>query len=43
MYEVIPLHSCDYLQKSSIKITVATYERKGAEMNCDTQQTMKLE
>ena len=24
MYQIIPLHSCDYLKKVSIKINVAT-------------------
>ena len=39
-----PLHSCDYLQKSSIKINVVTDDwwRQTAEMKCDTEQTMKL-
>ena len=26
MYPLIPLHSCDYLKKTSIKINVATDE-----------------
>ena len=26
MYQFIPLHSCDYLMKISIKINVATHE-----------------
>ena len=43
MYQLMPLHSCDYLQKTSIKINVATDEGKTAKMKCDTEQTMKLE
>ena len=42
MYQLIPLHSCDYLQKTSIKINVATDEGKTAEIKCDTEQMMKL-
>ena len=37
MNQLILLHSCDYLQKT-IKINVATDK-----MNCDTEQTMKLD
>ena len=29
MYQFIPLHSCDYLKKVSIKINVATDEGNG--------------
>ena len=28
MYQLIPLHTCDYLQRTSIKINVATDEGK---------------
>ena len=42
MYQFIPLHSCDYLKKISIKINVATDKGK-AKMKSDTEQTMKLE
>ena len=42
MYQFIPLHSCYYLKKTSIKINVATNEGK-VEMESDTEQTMKLE
>ena len=28
MYQLIPLNSCDYLQKILIEINVATYEGK---------------
>ena len=42
MYKVIPLHSCDYLEKISIKLNVAT--DKGNRRNeQDIEQTMKLE
>ena len=41
MYQLIPLHSCDYLQKSSIKIKVATDEGKLPKWN--VEQTLKLE
>ena len=33
MYQLIPLHSCDYLQKTSIKINVATDEGKQPKWN----------
>ena len=42
MYQFIPLHSCDYLKKISIKTKVATDEGK-AEMKSDTEQMIKLE
>ena len=42
MYQLIPLHSCDYLQKTSIKINVTT-DRHTAEMKYDTEQRMQLE
>ena len=42
LFYFIPLYSCDYLKKSSIKINVATDEVK-AEMKSDTEQTMKFE
>ena len=29
MYQFIPLHSCDYLKKNSIKTNVATDEGNG--------------
>ena len=41
MYQFIPLHSCDYLKKISIKINVATDEGK-AEMKSDSEKMMKL-
>ena len=41
MYQFIPLHSCDYLNKIRIKTNVATDE--GNSWNeSDTEQTMKL-
>ena len=43
MYQLIPLHSRDYLQKTSIKTNLATDEGEIAEMKSDTKQTMKLE
>ena len=33
MYQLIPLRSCDYLQKTSIKINVATDEDKQPKLN----------
>ena len=33
MYQLIPLHSCDYLQKTLIKINVATDEGKQLKWN----------
>ena len=33
MYQLIPLHSCDYLQKTSIKINMATDEGKQPKWN----------
>ena len=42
MHQFIPLHSCDYLKKISIKINMVTDKGK-AEMKSDTKQTMKLE
>ena len=42
MYQIIPLHSRDYLKKTSIKINVAT-DKAIAEMKSNTEQTMKLE
>ena len=41
MYQVIPLHSCDYLIKTSIKISVATDEIINR-YKYDTEQMMKL-
>ena len=41
MYQVIPLQSCDYLYKVSIKINVATDE-KIAKMKSDTEQTDEI-
>ena len=38
----MPLHSCDYLDKNSIKQTWRL-TKAIAEMKCDTEQTMKLE
>ena len=35
MYQVIPLHSCDYLNRLSIKINMATDEDK---MKSDPEQ-----
>ena len=43
MYQLIPLHSCDFLQKTSIKIDVATDKGKTAGKKCDFEQTVKLE
>ena len=37
MYQDIPLHSCDYFNKLSIKINVATDEGK-TEMKSDTEK-----
>ena len=42
MYQLIPLHSCDYPQKISISKR-GDWERQTAEMKCDNEQTMKLE
>ena len=42
MYQILPLHSRDYLKKTSIKINVATDEGQD-KMKSDTEQTMKLE
>ena len=42
MYRLITLHSCDYLNKISIKQTWRL-TKAIAEMKCDTEQTMKLE
>ena len=44
MYQLIPLHSCDYLKKILIKINVATDKgnKKRAKMKYDSEQTMKL-
>ena len=42
MYQLIPLHSCDYLKKISIQINVAT-EEGNIRNEMDTEQTMKLE
>ena len=33
MYQLIPLHSCDYLWKSSIKINMGTEEGKQPKWN----------
>ena len=33
MYQIILTHSCDYLEKTSIKIKVATDEGKKAKLN----------
>ena len=33
MYQLIPLHSCDYLWKSSIKINMRTEEGKQPKWN----------
>ena len=41
--KLFPLHSCDYLQKTSIKTNVATDEGKRAKIKCDTEQMMKLQ
>ena len=41
--KLLPLHSCDYLQKTSIKTNVATDEGKRAKIKCDTEQMMKLQ
>ena len=38
----IPLHSCGYIKKISIKINVATDEGN-SQMKLGTEQTMKLE
>ena len=38
MYQIIPLHACDYLCKFSSKINVAT-DKGIAEMEYDTEQT----
>ena len=42
MYQFIPLHSCDYLNKVSIKQT-RRLTKAIAKMKSDTEQTMKLE
>ena len=42
MYQVIPLHSCDYLKKLSIQIIVVTDEGN-SQMKYDTEQMIKLE
>ena len=42
MYQLTPLHSCDYLKKISIQINVAT-EEGNIRNEMDTEQTMKLE
>ena len=42
MYQFIPLHSCDYLNKIPIKKNEAT-DKAVAEIKPDTEQTMKLE
>ena len=41
MYQLIPLHSCDYLNKNSMKTW--RLAKAIAEMKCDAEQTMKLE
>ena len=43
MHQLIPLHSCDYLQKIWIKIKTWRLTKAIAEMKCDVEQTMKLE
>ena len=42
MYQLIALHSCDYLNKISIKTNMVTDEGN-TEMKFDTEQTTKLE
>ena len=42
MYQLIPLHSCDYFNKISIKRNVATGEDNSLSES-DTEQRMKLE
>ena len=41
IYQLIPLHSCDYLQKIFIKINLETEEQ--AEMKYHIEQAIKLE
>ena len=41
MYQFIPLHSCDYLKKISIKTNVATDEGK-AKMKSEPEQMMTM-
>ena len=38
MYQVIPLHSCDYLNKLSIKNKTWRLTKAKAEMKSDTEQ-----
>ena len=39
----IPLHSRDYLKKTSIKTNVASLTKAIAKMKSSTEQTMRLE
>ena len=43
MYQFIPLHSCHYLKKNSIKKQTWPSTKAMTEMKSDTEQTMKVD